>query len=119
MIRLVFAEPAERDLEDILTWIARENPAAARKVFDEIVATTQRLTVFPDLGRAGRLPDTRECPVRSLPFVITYQRTDATITVLAVFHGARNLPAALQARREELARPDTTDRRTETKKDES
>ena len=102
LTRLVFAEPAARDLDSIVTYIALDNPAAAEKVFRAIVATAERLTNFPSLGRPGRLPDTRELTVTGLPYLIVYRATADRVTVLAVFHGARDLARALAERDEGL-----------------
>lgn len=102
-MRLVFAEPAERDLDGIIDYIALDNPAAAEKVFRAVVATAERLADFPDMGHAGRLPDTREFAMTGLPYLIVYQVAADTVTVLAVFHGARDLARALAERQSELA----------------
>jgi toxin ParE1/3/4 len=62
-MRLVFADPAERDLDSIIDYIALDDPTAAEKVYRAIVATARRLTNFPEVGRPGRLPGTRfQCP---------------------------------------------------------
>lgn len=98
-MRLVFAEPAESDFKDIIDYIALDNPAAAEKVYRAIVAAAGRLTRFPEIGRVGRLPDTRELTVVPLPYLIVYQVTADAVTVLAVFHGARDLAAALAERK--------------------
>src|SRR5262249_934193 len=104
-MRLIFAEPAERDLDDIIDYIALDNPAAAAKVYRAIVAAAERLTRFPEIGRAGRLPDTRELTIASLPYLIVYEVTAETVTIVAVFHGARDLVRALSERRAELKPP--------------
>jgi toxin ParE1/3/4 len=62
---LFFAEPAERDLKGIIDYIALDNSAAAEKVYRAIVAAAGRLIRFPEIGRVGRLPDTRELTVVS------------------------------------------------------
>jgi len=103
-MRLVFAEPAARDLEDIIDYIALDSPSAAENVYRAIVAAAERLCDFPESGRAGRLPRTREWTVVSLPYLIVYQVRDDALTVLAVFHGARDVARALAKRREELDR---------------
>lgn len=102
MKRLSFAEAAERDLDAIIDYIALDNPKAAEKVYRAIVATAERLTDFPEMGHAGRLPDTREFIVTGLPYLIVYEVGAEAITVLAVFHGARDLARALAERRKEL-----------------
>ncbi len=98
-MRLEFAEPAARDLEDIIDYIALDNPGAAEGVYRAIVTAAERLQAFPDLGHAGRLPKTRELLVVSLPYIIVYQVDAEAVTVLAVFHGARDLARALKDRR--------------------
>jgi toxin ParE1/3/4 len=56
------------------------------------------------MGHVGRFSDTRELTVTGLPYVIVYQVAGDTVTVLAVFHGARDLARALAERRKELPR---------------
>ena len=85
-MRLVFAEPAERDIID---YIALDNPVAAEKVYRVLQAAAQRLTVFPEIGRSGRLPDTREFPVPSLPYLIVYKVGGELVTSLAIFLAER------------------------------
>lgn len=50
-MQLVFAEPAERDLANIIDYIARDNPTVAERVYRAIAATTARLTRFPEMLR--------------------------------------------------------------------
>ena len=102
MTNLVFAEPAARDLDSILDYIAIDNPTAAKNVYRSIVASAERLIQFPEIGRAGRLPETRELPVSSLPYIIVYEVSLDVVTILAVFHGARDLAHALAERSAEL-----------------
>ena len=103
-MRLVFAEPAASDLDGIIEYIALDNPAAAERVYRAIVAAAERLQDFPEIGRAGRLPGTRELLVVSLPDIIVYEISGDTVTVLAVLHGARDLARAILERRRELER---------------
>ena len=101
-MRLVFAEPAARDLDAIIDYIALDNPLAAEKVYRTIVTAAERLKDFPEIGHAGRLPATRELSVPSLPYIIVYDVGTEGVTVLAVFHAARDLARALHERRKEL-----------------
>ncbi len=104
-MRLDFARAARRDLDSIIDYIAEDNPAAAENVFRAIVATARRLAEFPGIGHAVRLPDTREFAVTGLPYLIVYQATADAVTVLAVFHGARDLARALAGHHDELSKP--------------
>ncbi|MGO8866303.1 MAG: type II toxin-antitoxin system RelE/ParE family toxin [Alphaproteobacteria bacterium] len=101
-MRLLIAEPAERDLDDIIDYIALDNPSAAAKVYRAIAAAARRLTKFPEMGRSGRLPGTREFSVPSSPYVIVYAIGADAVTILAVFHGARDLARALAERKSAL-----------------
>jgi toxin ParE1/3/4 len=103
-MRLIFAEPAARDLNDIIDYIALDNRDAAEKVYRAIAAASERLTDFPEMGRPGRLPGAREFAVRSVPYLIVYEIDPNVVTILAVFHGARDLVPALAERRNELKR---------------
>ena len=104
MRRLVVTEPAERDLNDIIDYIAFDNPAAAERVYRSITAGARRLLDPPEIGRVGRLPDTRELSIPSLPYLLVYEVDPDTVTILAVFHTARDLAQALRDRADELRR---------------
>jgi len=90
-MRLAFARAARRDLDAIIDYVALDHPTAAEQVFRAIVAAAERLTGFPEMGRAGRLPGTRELVVPGLPYLLVYQVATDRVTVLAVFHDARDL----------------------------
>jgi len=101
-MQVVLAAPAERDLTSIIDYIALDNPPAAEKVFRSIEAALRRLPDFPELGRSGRLPGTREVRVSSLPYLIVYGATADCVTVFAIFHIARDLSKALEERMDEM-----------------
>jgi toxin ParE1/3/4 len=63
-MRLVFVEPAERDLDSIIDYIAIDNPTAAERVYRAIAATIERLTAFPRWAdpAACRAPANFRCP---------------------------------------------------------
>ena len=98
MKQLVIAEPAARDLEGIVNYIALDDPIAAEGVYLGIVAAAQKLPRFPALGRPGRHPETRELSVPGLPYLIVYEASAEAVTILAVFHTARDLAQALRER---------------------
>lgn len=98
MKSLVIAEPAARDLEGIVDYIALDNPAAAEGVYRGIVQAARKLPQFPALGRLGRHPETRELSVSGLPYLIVYEVGVEAVTILAVFHTSRDLARALRDR---------------------
>ena len=81
------------ELNAQIAYIARENPAAARRVAERIRATGNALHDFAT-GHAGRVAGTYEKAVSGLPYIIAYaidRKDDAeTIAVLQVIHGSRD-----------------------------
>jgi toxin ParE1/3/4 len=57
-----------------------------------IISNAQSLLAMPNRSRPGRVPDTRELVLQSLPFVLPYRVVGNHIQVLRVFHTARQLP---------------------------
>lgn len=97
-MRLVFAEPAERDLDAIISYVAQDDPMAAAKVFRAIVTATGRLCDFPNIGHAGRVDRTRELSITALPYIVVYQVGPEIVTIVAVFHAARDLARIIRER---------------------
>jgi toxin ParE1/3/4 len=92
-VRVRWTVPALHELEVIGEHIARDNsPVVATRVVTAILDQVDTLTEFPNIGRPGRLPDTRELVVVNTPFIVPYRVRDAEIEILSVFHGARKWP---------------------------
>ena len=90
---VVWTRAALGDLNAQITYIAHENPAAARRVAERIRATGNGLQDFAT-GHPGRVAGTYEKSVAGLPYIIAYaidRNDDAeTIAVLHVIHAARD-----------------------------
>jgi toxin ParE1/3/4 len=50
----------------------------------------------PHIGRAGRVPGTRELVVTDTPFVVPFRVNEKDGEMLAIFHGARQWPEDFQ-----------------------
>lgn len=46
----VFSYSAEQDIDEIITFIAQENPSPAKKFLDTLFESMDRLAVFPEFG---------------------------------------------------------------------
>ena len=80
------------DLDQTIAYIARDDPAAARKVAAMIGRSATALSLRP-IGRPGRVPGSYEKSVTGLPYVIAFAvPDDARIVVLRVIHTARDWP---------------------------
>ena len=91
-MKVRWSAPALRDLEAIGDYIARDNPATANRVVLRILDQTEMLTAHPEIGRPGRIAETRELVITDTPYIVPYRLRGAVIEVLAVFHGARKWP---------------------------
>lgn len=90
--RVEWSASALDDLDQTIAHIARENPAAARKVAAGIGRAAIGLGLRPT-GRPGRVPGSYEKSVTGLPYVIAYAVPDGSrIVVLRVIHTARDWP---------------------------
>lgn len=91
-MRIKWLRVAERNLDAIGEFIAEDNPEAAERTIRRIVEAIDLLRDRPALGRAGRVPGTRELVKPDTPFVVPYRIRNGILEVLRVFHGARNWP---------------------------
>jgi len=67
-MRLVWTEPAQRDLAFARAWIAQDRPLAAASQVQRIVDTVMGLRDFPNMGRPGRRGGVRELAVSGGPY---------------------------------------------------
>ena len=87
-----WSEHARQDLFEIVQFISRENPVAAQSVIDRIESAVQHLEYHPNLGRPGRVANTRELFLSDLPYVIPYRVSGLVIEIIRVLHTARKWP---------------------------
>lgn len=87
-MRVEWSPYAMAQLRATLEMIADDNPAAAVRLARDVLQRARRLSAFPYLGRVGRVPDTRELVVHR-NYLITYQVFADRITVLQIWHVAR------------------------------
>jgi toxin ParE1/3/4 len=93
-MQVVWTARALRDLAALRAYIARERPAAAKRQVERILAAAVRLERFPESGRPGRRPGTRELVVSQTPYLLPYRLRGELIEVLRVLHGRQRWPDA-------------------------
>jgi len=91
-MRLIWTQPALRDLQAARLYIASDSPSAAAQQIDYIFTAVETLLQFPDSGRPGRRKDTRELVVNRTPFIVPYRVRGDVIELLRVLHGRRRWP---------------------------
>ena|ERR1700722_1445694 len=92
---IVWTEPAGLQLEEAHDYIAGDNPAAARRVVDKIIARVEQLKWTPRIGTVYR--KSGKHPVRKVvsgKYRIFYRIVEEAerVEILAVWHGARRDP---------------------------
>ena len=91
----VFITPAaERDIEETVRYISRDNPAAAGKRLDEILERIGFLEKFP--GRAPRIPESSAIGGDYRHLIlgkhrIVFRVKGKTVMIVRVIHSARLL----------------------------
>ncbi len=91
-MRVRWLRRALKNLDEEAAYIARDDPRAAARLVERIVASVERLADYPASGRPGRVPGTRELVVTDTPYLVPYRVRGETVEILRVFHGARKWP---------------------------
>lgn len=86
---------ALRDVEEVLTFIAKDIPGAASDLADRILSVVEDvLLTQPMIGRPGRVAGTREYVVQP-SYILAYRVTGDAIDILTFRHSARRWPDRL------------------------
>lgn len=88
-MRVDWSDEALADLLDAYAFIAADNPSAAERVQDRLIEVARTLSDMPNRGREGRQTGTRELTVLGTPYLIVYAVGDEAVTILRLWHGAR------------------------------
>ena len=91
-MRVRWLRTALRNLEAESSFIAEDDPAAARLVVRRVLTAVAMLAAQPALGRPGRVPNTRELVVLKTRYIVPYRVRGDPIEILRVFHTSRRLP---------------------------
>lgn len=93
-MRIRWLKPALRNLKEESDYIAQDDPQAAARIVLRIEESVAMLVDHPDLGRAGRVPGTRELVVPNTSYIVPYRVRAQQIDILRVFHGRRRWPSS-------------------------
>jgi toxin ParE1/3/4 len=91
VLLIAWSKGALRDLEDITTYIAIDNEAAAEQLREHIEQSVLPAAEHPYLFRAGRRNGTREI-VPHPNYIVVYRILTDRIRVIAVIHTRRRYP---------------------------
>ena len=92
-MQIRWTDSALRDFTHICDYInLQSSGATARRVALSIHAEIDLLADFPEHGRTGRKPDTRELVFSGLPYLAIYRIHEDVIEILRILHGAQIWP---------------------------
>jgi addiction module RelE/StbE family toxin len=91
-MRLEWTMKAIGDLQEAGDYIAADNPEAAKKTAERVQEAVEYLIEHPNIGRPGRLHNTRELVASGTPFVIVYWVRGAAVQILRILHHSRKWP---------------------------
>lgn len=94
-MRVTWSDRARRDRHEAIDYIAEFSARAAIDVGDRLAAISGRLELFPQSGRLGRIPGTREYVVLDTPYIAVYRISGETVRILRLFHHAQRWPKRL------------------------
>lgn len=99
-MQLILTKSAASDIGSIVDYLDASDPSLAKRIFEGIRQAAGNLTRFPHIGRPGRVMGTRELTVANHPYVVIYTAGPGAVTVVAVFHAARDIAGAMRKRRQ-------------------
>jgi toxin ParE1/3/4 len=77
-------------VDEIVGFIAKDNPIRATSFVLELQAAVTQLQAHPGMGRAGRVPGTRELVLHK-NYIAIYRVRGDDVEILRLHHAARNL----------------------------
>lgn len=91
-MKLRYTIPALDDLDANHAYLNERNPRAAAQTILRIRDAARGLKEHPEMGRPGRVAETRELVVADTPYVVAYRIHADAIQILRVLHGAMRWP---------------------------
>jgi toxin ParE1/3/4 len=91
-MRVKWARRALDNLDSAVDFIAADKPTAAADAALKILNAVKMLADQPGIGRPGRVADTREFVVPSLPYILPYAEKAGTVVILRVMHTSVKWP---------------------------
>jgi plasmid stabilization system protein ParE len=100
MSSYVISREADRDLDDLWDYIAADNVDAADRLTAKLMDAFEALARLPGMGH--KRDDLTTHPVLFWPvgnYLVVYRAERSPIEIVAIVHGARDIPTFLLGRR--------------------
>jgi addiction module RelE/StbE family toxin len=89
---LLWTRRALARLDQIGTYIAKHDPAAAGRVVHRLSSMAATLQTRPLIGREGRVSGTREMVLSDIAYIIAYRVTETKLEILTILHTSQRWP---------------------------
>lgn len=89
-MRLQYTDAALGEIDEILSYIAKDNPLAAEEVAAVLQATLRRLAEYPRLAVETDDPEVRVLPVLPYRYLVFYTIAEDAIVIRNVRHSAKD-----------------------------
>jgi len=83
---------AIQDMRQAYAYIAENNPQSAQAIIERIEKGIDMLCAHPNLGRLGRLKETRELVIVRTPFIVVYRPRKSVLWILSILHTSKMYP---------------------------
>ncbi len=94
-MKLEWSRPALLDLKAAGVFIARDDQNAALCMGQRVREAVEYLAGHPNMGRPGRVAQTRELVISGTPFIVIYWVREGVVQILRILHHAQKWPKAL------------------------
>lgn len=91
-MNIVYTKLAQSDLHNLVDFISLTSTASALKMLERIEDSKFLLSEHPEMGRPGRVPETREFVVPDSPYIAPYKVAGESLVILRVYHTSRKWP---------------------------
>lgn len=83
---VLWSKKAKNDLFKVEMYSQQFGKDVVLELMAFLFKSIESLELWPNLGKAGRLPGTRELVLSKYPFLVVYRYQEETIEILRVFH---------------------------------
>lgn len=92
---IIWTRRAQRNLNELRQYIAIDSPQNSILIAKRIVEAVGLLATQPNMGRPGRLRETRELVISATPYIVAYRTDRSELTLIAIFHTSQKWPKVL------------------------
>ena len=89
-MKVVYTDPALRDLEEITAWLSKHYPRLGRSVERRLRIVVGHIARWPEsMRRSKHRPDVRVAPLGRYPYKIFYRVSYDALEILHIHHTSR------------------------------